>query len=63
MRALIAHDDGQLRRLESAIAAIEARSPADRGRMHLLLAALESEKLELLRSGIRPVRRVRTVLT
>ncbi len=49
MRTLIARDDGQLRRLESAIAALEARPPAERRRTHLLLQALENERAELLR--------------
>jgi hypothetical protein len=53
MRVLIAHDNIQLRRIVSAIAAIEARPPADRRRMAVLHAALESEKTELLRADPR----------
>jgi hypothetical protein len=53
MRVLIVHDDGQLRRIESAIAAIEARLPPERNRATSLLAALEAEKQELLRHNTR----------
>jgi hypothetical protein len=53
MHALVVHDDGQLRRIESAIAAIEARRPGERNRMTGLLAALEAEKQELLRCNAR----------
>jgi hypothetical protein len=53
MRALIAHDDIQLRRIVSAIAGIEALPPADRRRMTVLHAALQSEKTELLRANPR----------
>ena len=52
MRVLIVHDDGQLRRIENAIAAIEARLPAERNRMDLLLAALKAEKREVLRCNL-----------
>jgi hypothetical protein len=53
MRVLIVHDDGQLRRIESSIAAIEARLPPERHRLSGLLAALEAERQELLRYSIR----------
>lgn len=53
MRALIAHDDNQLRRIVSAIAGIEALPPADRHRMTALYDALQSEKTELLRANPR----------
>lgn len=57
MRTLIARDDGQLRRLESAIAALAARPPAERNRMSMLLSALESERAELLRQSPQLLRR------
>ncbi len=57
MRTLIARDDQQLRRLESAIAALEARPPAERNRAYLLLQALESERAELLRYSPQRLRR------
>jgi hypothetical protein len=53
MRVLIVYDDGQLRRIESSIAAIEARLPPERHRLSGLLAALEAERQELLRYSIR----------
>lgn len=49
MRALIANDDGQLRRIEQTIANIEARPQAERDRMSLLLAALQTERTHILR--------------
>jgi hypothetical protein len=49
MRELIVRDDGQLRRIDGAIAAIEARSGGERIRMGSLLTALLSEREELLR--------------
>jgi hypothetical protein len=49
MRELIVRDDGQLRRIDGAIAAIEARSGGERIRMGSLLTALQSEREELLR--------------
>jgi hypothetical protein len=52
MRSLIAHDDGQLRRLESAIAAFHTRPAAERDRFVALLAALEEERAELTRTGV-----------
>ncbi len=57
MRTLIAHDDGQLRRLDSAIAALQARPPAERSRASHLLRALESERAELLRYMPQALRR------
>ncbi len=57
MRALIAKDDGQLRRLESSIAAFRSRSAAEQSRMAFLLAALEREKAELLSFTRHPSRR------
>ena len=50
MRALIVRDDVQLRRLEDSLAAFKARSPAERNRMGLLIAALEREKAAVLSS-------------
>jgi hypothetical protein len=50
MRVLIARDDGQLRRLGSAIAAFNARPQAERDRLGALIAALEVERSEILRS-------------
>ncbi len=49
MGALICNDDGQLRRVESAIAAIEAAQPCQRPNKFSLLMALEAERAELLR--------------
>jgi len=48
MRALICHDDGQLRRVESAIAAIEADQPCYRQSKQMLLEALRIERASLL---------------
>lgn len=48
MRALICHDDGQLRRVESAIAAIESVGPCCRQGKQALLAALQMERASLL---------------
>lgn len=48
MRALICHDDDQLRRVESAIAAIEAAPPGQRQTKLALLAALHIERASLL---------------
>lgn len=48
MRALKARDDVQLRRLERSISDFNARPPAQRRRMTLLLAALERERSALL---------------
>ena len=49
MRALKARDDVQLRRLERSISDFNARPPAQRRRMTLLLAALERERSALLK--------------
>ena len=49
MPALIALDDLQLRRLETAITRIESGPPAKRRKLSCLLSALESERAELLR--------------
>lgn len=48
MRALICHDDGQLRRVESAIAAIESAQPCYRQGKQALLEALQIERASLL---------------
>lgn len=48
MRALICHDDGQLRRVESAIAAIESAQPCYRQNHQALLEALRIERAALL---------------
>jgi hypothetical protein len=48
MRVLIAHNDEQLVRLESSIAALKSRSTAEQHRMSVLLAALEREKAAVL---------------
>ena len=50
MRALVSPDDDQLRRINAAIAAFRHRPVAERSRMGALLAALETEKNELLRA-------------
>ncbi len=47
MSELIARDDGQLRRVESAIRAIESRPACDRMRQVALLAALHAERAML----------------
>jgi hypothetical protein len=49
MRALIARDDSQLRRIESAIALIEDWPPSEQRKKACLLAALQSERAEILR--------------
>ncbi len=57
MRALIARDDPQYRTLEMAIAAFHARPQAERLRLGALLAALQEERSEILRTsrqGSRP---------
>jgi len=51
MRALIVKDDGELRRIERAIAEFEARQPAERLRRTSLLEALRRQRAELLRYG------------
>jgi hypothetical protein len=48
MRALIASDDGQLRRLDDSIAAFKARPSAEQRRMGVLLEALERERAAVL---------------
>ncbi len=49
MRELIVRDDRELRRVESAIAAILRDAGAARGRCQSLLAALEAERDEQLK--------------
>jgi hypothetical protein len=49
MAALIVKDDGELRRVERAIAEFEARPPMERLRKSCLLQALYAEREELLR--------------
>jgi hypothetical protein len=55
MRGLIARDDAQLHRIERAIARFKERPPAEQRKQACLLAALQSEKAEILRyrSGTR----------
>ncbi len=53
MRVLICHDDGQLRRVESAIAAIESASPGYHQGKMALLAALRLERASLLQHARR----------
>ena len=53
MGALIARDDVQLRRVESAIARFESRPPMEQVKMSCLLAALQSERATLLRYNSR----------
>ena len=50
MRELIAKDNTQLRRIEGAIAAAAAWSPAEQARKRSLISALEAERGELLRA-------------
>lgn len=49
MRELVVTDDGQLGRVERAIAAFEGRSRCDQMRMQGLLQALHAEQHELRR--------------
>ena len=56
MRELIVKDDGQMRRVDNAIAVFMSRSPCDQMRMQSLLHALYAEREELKRCGIRRVR-------
>ncbi len=49
MRLLIVRDDGDLRRIERAIAEFEGRPPSERLRKSCLLQALHQERQELLR--------------
>jgi hypothetical protein len=49
MGELIARDNVQLRRVEQALAAASLWSAADRDRKRYLLAALETERADLLR--------------
>ncbi len=49
MGVLVARDNVQLRRIDSAIACIEDRSPAEQRKIACLLVALQSEKTEILR--------------
>ena len=53
MKNLILHDDRELCRIETAIAALEQAGPRDSSRTHCLLAALKAERNELLRLGCR----------
>jgi hypothetical protein len=50
MRELIAKDTTQMRRIEQALAAAALWSPAEQTRKHWLLAALASERDELVRA-------------
>jgi hypothetical protein len=56
MPPLIARDDIQLRRLESAITRMEDRPAAEQRKMSCLLAALRRERAEILRYAARPPR-------
>jgi hypothetical protein len=49
MRVLIVHDDGDLRRIDRAIAEFEGRPAGERLRRSCLLQALHEERAELLR--------------
>jgi hypothetical protein len=55
MRELVVKDDGQLGRVERAIAALEGQPVCDRMRMQGLLQALYAEQHEL-RRYVRPRR-------
>ena len=57
MGELIVVDDGQLGRVERAIAALEARPQAERLRLTALRRALESERAALQCSARRHTRR------
>jgi len=49
VRTLIVKDDGDLRRIERAIAELEARPAAERLRKTCLLQALHEQRVELRR--------------
>jgi len=56
---MIADEDMiQLRRIDSAIAAFHARTPAQQNRSQLLLAALEKERTHILHHNARAARRL-----
>jgi hypothetical protein len=57
MSELIVSDDGQLGRVERAIAALQARPQTDRMRLTSLLRALELERMALQCSARRRTRR------
>jgi hypothetical protein len=57
MGELIVSDDGQLGRVERAIAALQARPRADRLRLTSLLRALETERAALQCAARRHTRR------
>lgn len=59
MRALMALDGVQLHRIDSAIARIQSRPAAEQAKMANLLAALQSEKAEILRYSARARRTAR----
>jgi hypothetical protein len=59
MSELVVLDDGQLGRVERAIAAFEARPQADRIRQAALLKALQIERAALVCSARRRVRVMR----
>jgi hypothetical protein len=48
MRSLLTLDKAQLDRIDTAIAALQCRSPAERQKRTYLLLALESERQELM---------------
>jgi len=52
---LVVRTDPQLRRLERSIAELEARPPQEKARKSWLLAALQNEREELLKTRRRPV--------
>lgn len=60
MRVLVVKDDGQLRRIERAIAEIEARPPMEQRRKACLLRGPPRERETLLRESryLRPAARV-----
>ncbi len=60
MSALIARDDGQLRRVERGIAQFKGRPAAEQRKMACLLAALHSERAALLRYDARARRTARS---
>jgi len=57
MGELIVRDDRELRRIETAIAAFQARPACDQMRMQSLLSALEAERAALQGSRRRPASR------
>jgi hypothetical protein len=68
MRASVFDDDAvQVARIDQAIAAFQARSAAEQGKGQFLLAALQTERVHILkynrRAGRKPVKLARSART